>query len=377
VRCLLPALAAALVLVPAATAAPPPVVVPQVKAHAYLVENAATGEVLAARNPDLPVPIASITKLMTVLVTLEHAKLSDVVTVRPGAAVVGESTIHIRTGERITVRDLIRAALIQSANDAAYALALYVGEGNVARFVSLMNAKAAELGLTHTHFVRPDGLDAPGHVSSARDVTRLAWLAMRTPFVRETVRERTQTIAGGRTLHTWNDLLSRFPHLLGVKTGHTSAAGWSEVAAARGRGTTIYATILGSPSRTERNDDLAGLLAWGLSRYTVVTAISPARAYATARTQYGRGEVRLVAARPLLRVVRVDRALTERVVAGTVTSLPVRKGQRLGEVRVYAGRTLLGSRPLVADRTISRPGAVGRVRWYAGRTAKHVWGWVR
>lgn len=351
--------------------------VPPVDARAYLVENAATGEVLAARNPDARVPIASITKLMTVLVTLEHTRLSDVVTVRPGAAVVGESTIQIRTGEHITVRDLIRAALIQSANDAAYALALHVGEGNVPRFVALMNAKAAELGLTETHFVRPDGLDAAGHVSSARDVTRLAWLAMRIPFVRATVRERTETIAGGRTLHTWNDLLGTFPHLLGVKTGHTSGAGWSEVAAARGRGTTVYATILGSPSRGERNDDLAALLAWGLSRYTVVTAIAPARAYATVRTQYGRDRVRLVASRPLLRVVRVDRPLRERVVAATVVSLPVREGQHLGEVRVYEGRTLLGSRPLVADRSISRPGAVGRARWYAGRTAKHVWGWLR
>ena len=370
-RCLLPALAAALVLTDAALAGPPPV-----SARAYLVENAATGEVLASRNPDLRVPIASITKLMTVLVTLEHVRLSDVVTVGPGAAVVGESTIHIRTGERITVRDLIRAALIQSANDAAYALALHVGDGDVGRFVALMNAKAAALGLSETHFVRPDGLDAAGHLSSARDVTRLAWVAMRNPFVRATVRERTETIAGGRTLRTWNDLLATFPRLLGVKTGHTSAAGWSEVAAARGRATTVYATILGSPSRARRNEDLAGLLAWGLSRYTVVTAIAPARAYATVRTQYGRGDVSLVASRPMLTVARVDRPLTERVVAPLVVSLPVRKGQRLGEVRVFAGRRLLGSRPLVADRSIARPGAAGRVRWYATRTAEHVWGWL-
>src|SRR3954451_7607813 len=246
VRRLLPALAAALVVAPAAQAGPQPGSVGPIEARAYYVENAATGEVLAARNPDARVPIASITKLMTVLVTLEHAKLSDVVTVPPGAAVVGESTIHVRAGERLTVRDLIRAALIQSANDAAYALALHVGRGDLGRFVAMMNAKAAGLRLRDTHFVRPDGLDAPGHVSSARDVTRLAWIAMRNPFVRATVREQTATIGGGRTLHTWNDLLSTFPHLLGVKTGHTNGAGWSEVAAARGRGTTVYATILGS-----------------------------------------------------------------------------------------------------------------------------------
>jgi D-alanyl-D-alanine carboxypeptidase (penicillin-binding protein 5/6) len=365
------ALLAALVLAPSAAGATPPVT-----ARAYLVQNVATGEVLASSHADERLPIASITKLMTVLVTLEHAKLSDVVTVRPGASVVGESTINLRAGEHLTVRDLVKAALIQSANDAAYALALQVGNGSVPRFVALMNAKAEQLGLTETHFVRPDGLDAPGHVSSARDVTRLAWLAMRTPFVRATVRERTDTIAGGRTLHTWNDLLSSFPHLLGVKTGHTNAAGWSQVAAARGRAVTVYATILGSPSRSRRNSDLAGLLAWGLSRYSVVTAISPTRTYATARTPYGRSDVRLVAPRPFLRVVRVDRPLVERVVAATAVSLPVRKGQRLGAVRVYAGAKLIAASPLVADRSVSKPGVAGRAGWYAKRTAKHAWGWI-
>src|SRR5207247_7457461 len=181
------------------------------------------------------------------------------------AAAVGESTIRLRTGERLTVRDLVEAALIQSANDAAYSLAVFVGDGKLDRFIALMNLKARALGLRDTHFVRPDGLDVAGHYSSARDVTVLARAAMRIRFVRETVRQSTATIGGGRTLHTWNDLLATFPHLLGVKTGHTTAAGWSEVAAARGRGTTIYATLLGSPSRSERNGDLAHLPAGGPS----------------------------------------------------------------------------------------------------------------
>jgi hypothetical protein len=87
--------------------------------------------------------------------------------------------------------------------------------------------------------------------------------------------------------------------------------------------------------------------------------------------------VRLVASKPLLSVVRVNRPLTQRVVATRVAELPVRKGQRLGEIRVYAGKRLIGSRPLVADRAVAKPGVVGRVRWYATRTAEHVWGWVR
>jgi len=118
--------AVALVAASSALAAPPPVA-----ARAYVVENAATGEVLAARAPAQRLPMASITKLMTVLVTLEHEPLSHVVTVAPGAASVGESSIHLQAGERLTVRDLVEAALIQSANDAADALAYDVGRGDL------------------------------------------------------------------------------------------------------------------------------------------------------------------------------------------------------------------------------------------------------
>jgi len=346
-----------------AVASPPPAVT----ARAYLVQNAATGEVLAARDARASVPIASITKLMTVLVALDHRRLRDVVTVDPRAASVGESSVGLTPGERISVADLIRAALIQSANDAADALALAVAPDFEA-FARLMNAKARRLGLRDSHFVRPDGLDAAGHVSSARDVTMLARVAMRTRFVRDTVRLTDATLTGGRVVHTWNDLLSTFPSLLGVKTGHTAAAGWSEVAAARGRGLTVYATLLGSPSRSERNDDLAELLAWGLDQYRVVPAIGN-RVYATVALPYGKSRLELRAARPLLTVARVGRPLTEKVVAAASVSLPVERGDVLGRVEIWAGKRLVGRRDLVASRTVNRPGPVARVSWYAGRTA--------
>jgi D-alanyl-D-alanine carboxypeptidase (penicillin-binding protein 5/6) len=348
---------------------------PDVNARAWLVQNSATGEVLLAHNERARVPIASITKLMTVLVALEHARLDDVVTVRAPATTVGGSTVNLRAGERVTVRDLVEAALIQSANDAAYALALHVGGGSEQRFVGLMNAKARELGLTDTHFVRPDGLDARGHLSSASDVTKLARVAMNRPAVRTIVRQRSEE-AAGRQLHTWNDLLGSFPGLIGVKTGHTSGAGWSQVAAARGRGLTVYATILGSPSRAERNTDLSELLAWGLSRYRVVPLVQEGRVYARASVPYGRPPLALVAERPLVKLVRVERPLVERVVAATSVSLPVEKGRRLGVVRIYDGDRLIGSRALVASRSVAKPDLAGRVRWYAGRALSNAWGIV-
>ena len=365
---LLLAAVATLALAVVAAAAPPPVA-----AEAYLVQNSGTGEVLASEDLHEHLPMASITKLMTAIVALEHADLDDVATISKSTAAIGESTIHLRPGERVTLRDLLRAALIQSANDAANAIAAFVGRGSVGRFVDLMNARARQLGLTDTHFANPDGLDAPGHYSSAADVTALARVAMNKPFIRETVRLVTTT-AAGRTLHTWNDLLTRFPRTIGVKTGHTNGAGWSQVAAARGGGVTIYATILGGETREGRNGDLAALLAWGLSRYRTVWALDGARVYATARTAYGKPPVRLVAAKPALRVIHVERALVERVVAPVEVALPVRKGQRLGEVQVLDRGKVIARSPLVAAAAVAKPGALGRVGFYAGRTLDHLGG---
>lgn len=362
------ALAATLSLAVVAAAAPPPV-----EAEAYLVQNSGTGEVLAAYDERERLPVASITKLMTALVALDHTSLDDVATISHRTASIGESTINLRPGERVTLRDLIRAALVQSANDAANAIAAFVGRGSVGRFVELMNARARRLGLTDTHFANPDGLDAPGHVSSARDVTKLARVAMRQPFIRETVR-LVEATAAGRRLHTWNDLLSTFPNLLGVKTGHTDGAGWSQVAAARGGGVTIYATLLGGETRDGRNTDLSELLAWGLSRYRTVWAIDGRRTYGTVRTAYGKPAVRVVAAKPAVRVIHVERPLVERVVLPVEAELPVRKGQRLGEVQVLDRGTVIARSQLVAAYAVERPGTLGRVGFYAGRTLDHLGG---
>jgi len=294
-----------------------------------------------------------------------------VVTVDPRAAEVGEESVYLRAGEELTVRDLLEGALIQSANDAADALALSIAPSYPA-FAQLMNQEAAKLGLHDTHFVRPDGLDAPDEYSSAADVTTLARIVMRTRFVRETVRRETATIAGGRTLHTWDDLLSELPGTIGVKTGHTGAAGWCQVAAVRGRGVTVYATLLGSPSEEQRDTDLKSLLIWGLAQFRVVDAVQPGRVYAQVELPYGKAPLDLVAAKPLLTVARIGRPLTERVTAPASVALPVRAGTALGKVTITSGGHVVGSRTLVAARTVNRPTLVWRLGWYAGRTFHHL-----
>jgi D-alanyl-D-alanine carboxypeptidase len=360
-----------------AVAAPARAAVPSVDARAFLVQDATTGEVLAQHNASARLPIASLTKLMTVLLTLESgAKLDSVVTVQQNAAEVGESSINLRAGERITVSDLLKGALIQSANDAADALADYVGHGNEAAFVARMNAQARQLGLRGTHFVRPDGLDAPGHVSTAHDVTLLAQRLMRYPVVRAIVRQRDATIAGGRHLHTWNDLLGLFRGLDGVKTGHTDNAGWCQVAEVRRDGLDMYATILGSPSRGRRDSDLAALLRWALSVERPAWVITPGHEYARASVGFGRKAVGLVATRGVVRPVRLDRPLVVRVTASGAAALPVARGTRLGELRVFSGGKLVARRPLVAARSVARPGFAARMGFYARRTLSRIGGWL-
>lgn len=371
------ALLAAAVAIAAALAAPvraspPPVVV---DAAAWYLEGQ-DGAFLAGNNQRQRRPIASITKLMTAIVVLERARLSDVVRVSSRAARVGESTVHLRAGEELTVAALLRAMLVPSANDAAQALALHVGKGSTSRFVAFMNAKGDELGLVDTNFENPHGLDARGHVSSARDATVLVRYALGVPFIRDALDRSTVLLPGGRDFPTTDDLLVSWPALVGGKTGHTREAGWSQAAGARAGGATVYGTVLGSDTRSSRNGALRELLAYGLEQYRRVATIDPGRGYAQAETGYGKGDLELVAARAVVRTLRVGTPLVERVVAPSSVTLPVQKGQRLGRVEVYEANRLVALSNLVAARSVAEPGFLGKARWYATQTAANLWGLV-
>jgi serine-type D-Ala-D-Ala carboxypeptidase (penicillin-binding protein 5/6) len=358
-------LAATLAGATAAATAPP-----SVRAHAVLVGDGRTGDILYEENGDRRLPMASITKLMTAIVTLEHARPAGIVTVSPEAVAPGGSSIFLRPGEKLSVRDLLAGALIQSANDSAYALALHVGNGSLAPFLRLMNSKAEALGLDGTHYTRPDGLDAPGHHSTAEDTFRLARIAMRQSLVRRLVRTKTMRIAGNRSLRNWNDLLWTYPGLVGVKTGHTGRAGWNEVAAARRSRTTVYAVILGSPARDRRNADLTKLLDWGFAQYSRYRVISGGERYATASIPFSDEDLALVAADGASREVRVgsDTRFVERVVAPAMVSLPVQRGEKLGKVVVSDGARIVARRDLVAAQDVPAPSFEERVGWYARRS---------
>jgi serine-type D-Ala-D-Ala carboxypeptidase (penicillin-binding protein 5/6) len=289
------------------------------------------------------------------------------------AASVGGSTMYLRAGEQLTVAELVRGLLVPSANDAAMALALHVGDGSTASFVELMNAKARELGLADTAFRNPHGLDEAGHVSSARDATLLLRHAFGIPFVADAL-ARSSVYSGGRRIPTTDDLLASWEAFDGGKTGHTDGAGWSETGAATSRGATVYGTVLGTGSRTARNEALRTLLEHGLDSYRRVAAIDSSRVYATAKTGYGLAPVELVPARTIVRTVHSKSALLERVVAPVSVELPVREGQRLGSVEIWRGDDLVASADLVAGEAVSDPGVLRKSAWFVERTGEHLWG---
>jgi len=313
---------------------------------------------------------------MTAVVALEQSQLRDVVRIAPSAAGIGESTVFLRASEELTVADLIRATLIPSANDAAQALALHVGDGSADRFVGLMNAKADELGLSGTNFENAHGLDESGHVSSARDATALVRYALAVPFIRDALSSSTVSLPGGRTFLTTDDLLVSWAPLVGGKTGHTRDAGWSQAAAAARAGVTVYGTVLGSDTRGTRNDALRELLEYGLDQYRRVQVIDASRAYVTAETGYGQPDVDLVAPRSIVRTLRKGKPLVERVVAPTTLALPVAKGQIVGRVEVYDGNRLVASSNLVAGQAVADAGFFAKAQWYASETVSNLWGIV-
>ena len=369
-RLLVPVLAA-LVLASSAVAAAPPTT----DARAILVVNGRTGEVLALRNAHARVPIASITKLMTVLVALERLSLDEQVTVPAAAARVGESSIGLRAGQRVPVRDLVIGALVPSANDAATALAI-AASGSVPRFVEAMNEKAAALGLGRTHYRNPHGLDQAGHVSTAADTAALLRAALRVPVIRVYVGMDRATLSDGRVVESTDNLLGTIPGFEGGKTGHTFTAGWSQVGFAQSRGVGITAAVLGSPSEAQRDRDLAALLRYGLSRYRPSRVVDADRTYALVTVGWGRKPLALVAPRTIVLPAPTGRSLVERVVSPVVAALPIRAGQRLGTVVVTDGSRVVARSPLVAARAEPEPTLAQKARWVAGRSFDRLVGLV-
>jgi D-alanyl-D-alanine carboxypeptidase len=241
-----------------------------VRAPSAILVDLSTGRVLFAKHPHQRRPIASLTKMMTALLVLEHADLADVVTVSRKAAATDPIVLGLQPGERITVKSLLWGLLLRSGNDAAVALAEHVS-GSVTGFLRLMNARARELGLGDTFFASSNGLDDDGF-STVQDLEILAREALRDRFFAAVVRSRFHRIPGppGQIRRLWNlnEMLIRYPGSIGVKTGYTRGAGNCLVAAAVRDGRVLVAVVLGDPPGTHWRfayGDAGALLDYGFA----------------------------------------------------------------------------------------------------------------
>ncbi|HEY7703222.1 MAG TPA: serine hydrolase [Acidimicrobiia bacterium] len=239
---------------------------PEVSAKAWILWDASTGEEIASSEADLQLPPASTTKMMTALLALEHGGLQEEFTVSRNATAARGFKIGLSAGETLTLGQLLNAMIVRSANDAAVAVAEAVA-GSVPAFVDLMNEKAASLGLDHTHFANPNGLDQDGHLSSARDLLDLALAAYAQPGFAELVDQKEVVLPTSgtepRRFDTTNRFLVRYRGANGVKTGSTPNADLVLVASAVRGGEHLFAVVAGSTGTDGHFVDAADLLDYG------------------------------------------------------------------------------------------------------------------
>lgn len=248
---------------------------PSVSARAAILIDAETGTLMYEKNANERLPMASTTKIMTALVALENACLSDIVTVPKEAVGVEGSSVCIEPGETLTVEELLYAMMLESANDAAAALAIHVG-GSIDGFADMMNERANSIGLCDTSFANPHGLDAAEHYTSAHDLALIAAEAMKNEDFSRIVSTYRQRIPHGefgyRYLMNHNKLLKLYDGALGIKTGFTKKSGRCLVSAARRDGMTLIAVTLNAPDDWS---DHTRLFDYGFENYEIRELVSP------------------------------------------------------------------------------------------------------
>ena len=319
-------------------------------AEKAILMDAATGRVLYEKDADSQSLIASTTKIMTALVVCEQCNVLDRMRIPKEAVGIEGSSMYLQEGEVLTIQELLYGLMLHSGNDAAVALAIYCG-GTVEGFAELMNDKARQLGMKNSHFENPNGLDAPGHYSTARDLAILAAYAMENPIFRQTV--STKNVATGqRFLRNHNKLLWQVEGADGVKTGYTRAAGRILVSSALREGRRLVAVTINAPDDW---NDHAVLLEQGFSRFTQQQVVRVGEVIGTVEIAGGcSGSVQLLADSdfiyPLAEGERV-----ELVVPGPgFVYAPVALGADAGFAHVCIDGKSVGKLPLIYGQTIEK-----------------------
>ncbi|AHF06947.1 D-alanyl-D-alanine carboxypeptidase family protein [Desulfitobacterium metallireducens] len=325
---------------------------------AYLID-VQSGQTLYSKNGDGFFAPASTTKIMTGLLAIEEGNLDDVVTLSSTMLdykTVYGTRIYLEPGEKMPLRDLLYALLLNSANDAAVGIAEHIG-GSLPQFVFMMNEKAKELGLKNTTFKNPSGLTNEGHVTTPHDLARIAQAAYANPIFRNYVQTQRHTITRSKSdvpteMINENKLLGQNPYINGMKTGYTEVAKNCLVASASKDGRDLIAVILKSQGR-EIYTDMENLLNYGFSQFQT-TVYKPAGSAIT-QTTIGTDEINLVLSKPIYTTEKMGEPsskLTLKIIPAATNLTEVEQGQTLGTVEVWEGNEKLENVPLTSDRSV-------------------------
>lgn len=237
-----------------------------------LIYDRASGRILYEKNGNKQTPMASTTKIMTAIVVLENANLKDTVTIDAKAAGTGGSRLGLKKNDKITVNDLLYGLMLRSGNDAAVALANYVG-GSIEGFAKMMNEKAKEMGLKDSHFIVPHGLDNEGHYTTAYELAKMADYALKMDKFKEIVSTKSTTIninGYSRAINNTNQLLGSISGVYGVKTGFTNGAGRCLVSACKKNQLDIITVIIGADTSKQRTSDTIKLIKYASENYNII-----------------------------------------------------------------------------------------------------------
>ena len=332
-------------------------------APSALLMEKATGTVLFAKDEHTPREGASVTKVMTLLLTMEAIdsgalSYDDTVTGSAHAASMGGSQIWLKEGEQMRAEDLIKAVCVVSGNDAAVALGEHLA-GSEEAFVERMNARAKELGMNDTHFLNCTGLPAEGHVTSAYDIALMSReLILHHPDIRRFTTIWMDSLRGGESLLVnTNKLVRLYPGATGLKTGSTSSAKYCISATAEKDGMELIAVVLGGSTSDKRFADAKTLLNYGFAAYTLLPVVPESPLPAVPVTLGARRQVQAVLPQGSVLLLEKNRAnaLTQSLTLSETLEAPVEQGDTLGSLDLFAADgTLLSSLPLLAGESVAR-----------------------
>lgn len=330
---------------------------------AILMEES-TGNILYESNPDERLPIASVTKVMTMLLIMEAVdsgkiSLDDMVTVSENAMSYGGSTMFLETGEQLTVNDMLKGIAVASANDGCVAMAEHLA-GSESAFVDMMNEKAKELGMENTHFMNTNGLDEDDHYSSARDVAIMSRELMKHETIFNYTSIWMDTLRGGKfQLANTNKLIRFYDGANGLKTGSTSKALCCLSAAAKRNDMQLIAVVLGAPTSAERFASAKSLLDYGFANYAVNTQITAGDEVQKIAVKKGVDkEVGVVAGdscSTLVKKGQEDNITKEIKIDETITA-PIEAGQKIGTMTISRDGEVIADIDLNASSAVEKKG---------------------